>query len=259
MPTGFNYQRNINFATSFYTKESSPQRTESLTMSFTVNAELKLPFLQVGQATVTQAFDEKKRTMAPKVQTTTAYYNPNQAMFTEFGNGQRSYSQQLSVNLIRPSRDSKTVKLVRGEIPVLLLSKQTPEIVIDKIVNVKKKQFKGRRTTIDIDQVTQGNNWGNGVTYNVQMSVKEETESPNYDYQWANSLQHRLELFDAKGNKYWVWNSNLWNRGPRLANGTIMFRPPDGIQVGPPVKLVYNQWTSMQHTIKYEFKDLPLP
>jgi hypothetical protein len=258
VPTGFNYQRNINFTASYYNKGISDQRTESLTLNFTIHAELKLPFLQVGQATVKSGFDEKKRSMAPKVQTvTTTYYD--RSMYSEFGSGQRSYSHSLSVNLVRPSRDSKTAKLIQGEIPVLLLSKQTPEIVIDNIVNVKKRKFQGRRTTIDIDQVTAGNNWGNGMMYQIQMSVKEDSNSPNNDYAWANSLQHRLELMDAKGNKYWTWNSNLWNRGARFANGSIWFRPPDGVQIGPPVKLVYNQWTSLQHTLKFEFKDLPLP
>ncbi len=258
VPTGFNYQRNINFTGSYYNKEGTQQRSESLTLSFTINAELKLPFLQVGQAVVKAGFDEKKRSMAPKVNTTTSMYY-DRSMHSEFGNGQRSFTHSLSVNLTRPSRDSKTAKFIQGEIPVLLLSKQTPEIVIDNIINVKKRKFQGRRTTIDIDQVTAGNNWGNGMMYTIQMSVKEDSNAPNNDYAWANSLQNRLELMDAKGNKYWVWNSNLWNRGARFANGSIMFRPPDGVQIGPPVKLVYNQWTSMQHTLKFEFKDLPLP
>ena len=67
------------------------------------------------------------------------------------------------------------------------------------------------------------------------------------------------ELLDEKGTKYLVWSNSLYNRGPRQAQGTIMFRPPDNVAIGPPVKLVYNQWVPMGHRIKFEFRDLPLP
>ena len=38
-----------------------------------------------------------------------------------------------------------------------------------------------------------------------------------------------------------------------------MFQPPNNTTIGPPVKLVYNKWIPVNHRIKFEFTDLPLP
>jgi hypothetical protein len=256
VPNNMQYYRNVSYNGSYADKADHPQRNETLTLTFTINTEPKLPFLQVGQGYVTEAHDELKRPMAPKTQATAFYSGPT---YINYGNG-RTFSHSVSLALVRPHRDSKFAKVVRGEIPVTLLSKQLPEIVIDNPVMVKNGKFKARKTEIDLAQVTV-NNWGNGKLYQFQMTVKEESEmtTPNWDYTWGNSLQHRLELYDAKGNKYLVWSSNLWNRGPRLASGMIQFRPPDNVVIGPPVKLVFNRWVSLAHKIKFEFKDLPMP
>jgi hypothetical protein len=256
VPNNMQYYRNVNYNGSFTDKADHPQRTETLTLTFTVHTEPKLPFLTVGQAVVTQAHDEMKRSMAPATTNTTFYSGP---VYINYGNG-RTFAQSVNLALVRPHRDSKFAKVIRGELPVTLLSKQMPEIVIDNPAAVKNKKFRSSKTEIDIEQVTV-NNWNNGKMYQFQMTVKEQAEmvNGNWDYSWGNSLQHRLELYDAKGTKYLVWSSSLWNRGPRLAGGMIQFRPPDNGQVGPPVKLVFNRWVSLPHKIKFEFKDLPMP
>jgi hypothetical protein len=251
---GFHYNRSVNFSGSFTGPEKNVNRSEYLNFNFSISSEPKLPFLLVSAPVVTEAFDEMKRSMAPQIVNPTSYHHDS-----KYGSGSRTYSTSLSVALVRPSRDSKTAKLIRGEIPVVLLSRQKPEITVEKPLAVKKTKFKGGVSEIEIEDVTEANNWNNGKTYQVKMALKEETDLKGHDYAWQQSLQYRLELLDEKGTKYLVWSNSLYNRGPRQAQGTIMFRPPDNVAIGPPVKLVYNQWVPMGHRIKFEFRDLPLP
>jgi hypothetical protein len=256
VPAGIHYYRNINYGTG-PTKADPHSRSESMNLNFLIYTEPKLPFVQVLSPVVKEAYDENKKPMAPKV-VNSPY--PSYGRGSYYSNS-RFLNTSTSVNLIRPSRDSKMAKLVRGEIPVVVLSKEQEEVRVDKPVGVKKKKFKGRRAEMEIEEVTKANNWGNGNFYTIKMNIREDSDNPNYDYSWRDSLQYRLCLEDAKGNKYQVWSNSLWNtggRGGRYAQGSITYRAPDN-NTGEPVKFVYYRWVTEQHRIKFEFKDLPLP
>ncbi len=258
--TGFNYGRSVTFG-GVQQKEQPFPRSEYLNLNLSVHAEPKLPFLAVYNPVITHGYDDKKRSLVPRATGVVHYYD--QSQHSPYGNGTRTYHASLSLNLVRPSRDSKVARLVRGEIPVLVLSKAIPVIVVANPLAVKKQKFKGGKTEIEIEQVTANNGWANGKAYQFRMTVKEETSQTQHDYAWTNSLQHRLVLEDARGQRYVPWGSSFSNRAPRQVQGDMTFRPPDPAPnqpaVGPPVKLTFNEWVTARHQIKFEFKDLPLP
>jgi hypothetical protein len=256
--TSFNYNRNITFNGSFEKAKIEPQRTEYLAFNFTLHTEPKLPFLLVNTPVVTEAYDEMKRSMAPALNQSN-YNNYDRSRYSRYGSGSRSFYNSMSASLVRPSRDSKMARLIRGHIPVVLLGKQDPIITVDRPLAVKKQKFAHGRTTMELEEVIPTNNWNNGKMYQAKMTLKETTDLTQIDYTWSNSLQYRLELMDDKGNKYIVWSNSLYNKGPRQVQGTITFRPPDNVAVGAPVKLVYYEWHPVQHKVRFEFKDLPLP
>ena len=100
-----------------------------------------------------------------------------------------------------------------------------------------------------------------------------------------NSLYQRLELTDADGNKFQNQGSNWGTSGPNFATITFTFGPPVPQQqmakmnirglvlpglpaaaapkpakpAGPPTKLVYTTWETMDHLVPFTFTDLPLP
>jgi hypothetical protein len=76
---------------------------------------------------------------------------------------------------------------------------------------------------------------------------------------WASSLGQRIALVDAKGNKYQVQQSRWDSTSPSNARGELTFINPRNGPLGPPVKLVYSIWVTMQYAVPFEFKDLPLP
>src|SRR5262249_40585681 len=156
VPSGINYYRNINFG-SGPSKANPHLISESMSFSFMIYTEPKLAFIQVLAPVITEAYDENNKPMAPKVTPSTYPYYKG----SYYGNS-RFLNATTSVSLSRPSRDSKKAKLVRGELPVIVLSKEEEEVRVDKPVGVKKKKFKGRKAELEIEEVAEANNWGNG-------------------------------------------------------------------------------------------------
>jgi hypothetical protein len=256
VPTGMHYSRSVNYGGD--RKQPAHSRSEYMNLQFMIFTEPKLPFIQVFSPIITEAYDENKKPMFIKTAVADPFQNPGYY----YGNS-RFLSNSQSVNLIRPSRDSKVAKVIRGEIPVMVLSKEQELLVVNKPLEVKKKKFKGPSAEMEVEEVAQANNWGNNKAYTVKLNLKEDSDNPNMDYNWQYSLQHRLALVDAKGNKYLHSGTSLHNpggRGGRFVQGSVTFYAPNnGVAIGDPVKLIYYKWITEQHRIKFEFKDLPLP
>jgi hypothetical protein len=253
----FHLQRYVNFAGPADAQPPQHSRSETLTLNLTVQSEPKIPITQVLAPEISEAFDENKRPMAIKAAPVTTHYYDNGMGYSRYGGGYRSFSMATAVNLLRPTRDSKFAKLIKGEIPVVL-SQEVPEFVIEQPLTVKKKKFKRSITDLEIEDVTEGA-WGNGKSYTVKLSVQEQTDMRYNDYNWLNTLPQHFELLDAKGNKYMCQNIGLNSMGPRLAKGQIQFYPNGPVALGPPVKLVYNKWIPVNHRIKFELHNLPMP
>jgi hypothetical protein len=248
---GFYYSRNIDFAAVPKDTPRRGNRSESLSASFSVSVEPKVSLLGVGQARLTTAPDEKNNPMLPQQtngvhQVTTHYYSYN---------GYRCYSQQFQANLAWPAKESRTVKVLKGEVPVTLLVDQRPGIVVEKVLAAKGKQLKQGDIDLDIEDVTEGP----GKVYQIRMTLRNNGKDNTGDFSWHNSLYQRLEVHDAKGNKYQSRGFNWLNTTPNSVNGTFMFGEPGAGAVGPPAKLVYYTWETMQHQVPFEFRDLPLP
>src|SRR5260221_14768025 len=147
------------------------------------------------------------------------------------------------------------VKRLRCSLPVTLLAEQKPEVIVDDILKVKNKKFTGNTVEVQIDEVKEQNK----TQYHVKMSVRNTAPNAAQDYNWTNSVHQRVELLDAKGNKYHSQGYNWENSSPNHVQATFMFGNNGNATLGPPVRLVYNQWALIQHTIEFEFKNLMLP
>jgi hypothetical protein len=161
---------------------------------------------------------------------------------------------QSQVQLGGPASTARTVKLLRGSVPVTLLAEQKPEIVIEKILEVKKKKFEGKEANLEIEDVKEMP----GQSVQVMFTARRNSKDTQYDYTWTNSLQQRVELTDAKGGKFMANGMNWNNNTPTSVQGTFIFTDPTG-KLGKPAKLTYFGWVTVQHQVDFEFHDLPLP
>jgi len=120
--TGFNYGRNNNFGQLPKNPGQQPQQgNEYLNVSLQITTEPRLPILKTGQVKLSVAEDDEGHSMIPKND------NPNNNMSNRVYYGWwRGYIQQVQAPLVWSSKSSRTVKMLKGLIPVTLLADQKP-------------------------------------------------------------------------------------------------------------------------------------
>ena len=254
--TGFNQYKNINFG--LVGAGQSQSRNETLTLMFSVFVEPKLALLGVGEAHVEAAYDNEKNSMLPPVNNVDFNNNPWMArrfVAGKYGNGNRMYSMQTQVNLQRPSDRATSLKVVRGVLPVTLLTDQKAVVVTDKLLQAKGTKAKAGDALINIDEVTETP----AKQYQIKMSITEDQKDNPNDYSWTNSLYQRIEVLDDKGNKMQIYGSQWNNSSANHVNMTLTYGAVGGAKPEPAAKLIYHTWTTEQHLVPFEFKDLPLP
>ena len=250
--TGFNYYLNSNFGQlpRNPAQQQAPQSYESLQGNFTVAVEPRMPILKIGMIRLLKAEDSEKNSML--------LAGPNGLnqpwMGRAYNNNARSYTQSASVNLAWPAKSSRTIRFIKGIIPVTLLAEQKPTVVTDNLMTAAGKKFKVGTANFQIDNI--GKRGGN--QYEFKMGYSDENAEHNWDYSNIYSLQQRLELQDAKGvkcNSYINWTTF---NSPTSAQ-FVLFSQPHSSKAGPPAKLVYQVWVQLDQDVQFEFKDLPLP
>jgi hypothetical protein len=250
--TGFNYNRSVDFSARPKTPTAT-QRSEYLNFNFTLFVEPKLPILQLGAVKVLEAYDENRVSMVPGNSGDDLDNGWGGRRFYRYGNGYRQYAQQASVNLLPTSEKARAVKYLRAVVPVTLLSEQRPEVVSDKVLTAKGKKVKFGQTHIHVEDVTETA----GKQYQIRMSITEDGK--DNDYTWMNSLYQRIELVDGKGNKFQSYGTSFSSAGPGNAQVTFTYGPQGGAKTGVPTKLIFYAWSTVQHQVAFEFRDLPLP
>ncbi len=257
VPTGFQHYRNIEFGL-VGKGGAGGARTETLTLGLTVFAEPKLPLLGMGEVRVDAAYDTERNSMLAPDGGPDEMADPRLARLggrwvSNYGVGNRAASMPAQLALARPSDKATGVKVIRGRIPVTLLAEQTPVVVAEDVLKAKGTRAKVDTTSFHIEDVSQLAN----KQVQVKMTVSESAENPQ-DFTWMNALYQRIELQDEKGNKFMVVGNGWGHSTPGAVQITTTFMP-QGARFGTPRKLIYYRWTTLQHEVAFEFKDLPLP
>jgi hypothetical protein len=251
--TGFHFYRNTNLAfVSRNPGNTFNQDSENLQLSLTVAVEPRLPILKLGQVKLLAAEDDQNCSMLANFNYENYYWGRRYY----YGGQQRSFFQQTSVSMSWPAKSSRTVKRVKGIIPVTLLADQKSTLVTDNLLSSKGKKFQVGSATFAIDDIS-------NVSSNqqqIKISYMEGDSDNPYDYNRIRSVQQRLEIQDASGRKYPSYVRSFFFNGPGSATFQMYTQaPPKGSKLGPPAKLVYQVWVQMEHEVPFEFKNLPLP
>lgn len=248
--TGFHYHKSLTFGAIPRSSPSIGQRSEQMSFQFSVVAEPKLPLLGLGQPKLVAALDDQDNSLAPPQAKGAIYETYHSGYY-----GYRNLVLQTQVQLVGPGNNARTVKVIKGALPVTLLTEQRPEITVEQILTVKDKKFEGKDVSLEIAEVKEAP----GKTYHVVMTARRNGKDQSHDYTWTNSLHQRVELTDDKGQKFQSHGFNWINGTPTTVNGTFMFGEGGNAALGKPHKLTYYAWVTMQHQVEFEFKDLPLP
>lgn len=244
----FSYNKTINFGPLPRNPANHQLRNESLTFSFTVHSEPKLPIMNVGQPRVLEAIDDAGASMAPT--------NSNQYVTYHNYGGYRTLMHGQQINLLWPNKSARLVKRLRVILPVTLLSEQKPEIVVENLLKVKNAKFTGSNSELQVLEVKETNN---KTQFQVKVIARNKMSNAAHDYSWANTVPQRIEVHDAKGNKLFSHGYNYESSSQGSMQATFMFGTNGDPKIGPAAKLVFNHWATMSHDIEFEFKDLALP
>src|SRR5262249_44647292 len=135
----FNYNKSIDFSALPRTA-GAVHRYENMYFSVTIWSEPRLPLMGLGEPRLTEAVDNDNRSML------LSDVNPGmdgtfgRRFVSHYGYGYRSYAMQTQVALARPSEKSRSVKLIKGSVPVTLLADQKPHVVAEDILKAKGKK-----------------------------------------------------------------------------------------------------------------------
>jgi hypothetical protein len=160
---------------------------------------------------------------------------------------------QASVNLYRPSEKATLLKHLRGVVPVTLLVEQKPIVISDKIMSAKGLKKMAGDLEFHIENVQKMPN------NQVQLKFTVTNKGKANDYMWMNTLYQRIELLDEKGNKFQNWGSSWGGNGANHVNLTMTYGHMGAAKAATPARFVYQHWTTRQHDIAFEFRDVPLP
>src|SRR5205807_176888 len=151
------------------------------------------------------------------------------------GGNNRSFIQNASANLAWPSKNSRTVKILKGIIPVTLLAEQRPVVVSDAILSAKGKKLKAANSTFNVDDIT-----NNNKQHQIKITYSDDGGDNPYDpYGRIQSIQQRLESQDAKGNKI-PSNIQIFSRGQSNVQLQIMTQSVGtNSKIVPPATLVF--------------------
>ncbi len=233
-------------------------RTENLTLLYTVFSEPKMPILGLGEAKLLAAFDSEGNSLIPQVVT-----NPNGQLqgfrgrsVSRYGNGYRMLSMQSSINLRRQNERCLEATLIRVSVPANILIQQESLLLSKDLLGDKGKKFEGGGFTFQLDNATMGPNGGLSLKMNIQDQSKDPT-----DMTWMNSLGQRIEVRDEKGTKLNLSSSNWGSSGPNYVQMGFDFQPSTPAAAGKPQKFqfTFHHWKTMETLINFELKNLPLP
>jgi hypothetical protein len=223
-------------------------------------AEPRLPFLGMGEVRIEAAYDSERNSMIPREP-----INENMMDGGMWGGGMRigrryynggykQTSMQVGMNLTRMSEKASTIKLLKGVVPVTLLVEQKPITLADPFLSAKGKKTTAGEIEFTIETVQKMPN------NQFQVKFSATNKGAANDYSWTNTLYQRLELLDAKGNKYQNWGSN-WHGG--VGNNTVSltmtYSSFGGNKIGPPTRFIFQHWVTRQHDVYFTFRDVPLP
>lgn len=245
---GLSYSRNVTFGPVARDGFAEGARSESMNLSLSVTVEPRLRLLGLGHVRLTEASDERGNSLL----------HANSPGDNIRGLYRSWDSKSLNLSAYTPltyaCREARRVKRIRGVVPVRVLLEERADIVVDKPLTVKNKTYTAGTTELTVEEVTHNKEGGRNV---VKLKFTLKTTDKSGTANLRSSLEQRLQLEDAKGNKFRSWGSSL-SGGEENVSGTFEFINFNGGEEAP-MKLVYTSWVTLEHHVNFEFKDLPLP
>lgn len=216
-------------------------RRRLLTAHFALSAEPKFFVLDSLTPTIDSAVDEHGKAF------TILCAEPKKA-FDDSLAGQSRNANRFALSLQGATADSRQLKELRGTLPIQVAVRRKTVVATEKFLQSKGTTFRVGDETLTIAQIRQMDR-----LYQLRIEVPRPL---GYTPCW----HQRIHLEDANGNRYQCDYAGSSNGAPNMPCWiNFDFWAEVNIAAGPPVKLVVDEWTVVQHSVQFVFKDVPLP
>jgi hypothetical protein len=136
--------------------------------------------------------------------------------------------------------------VLKGTIPIQLEKEKKTTVLIDKLLEAKWKECKLGNSTIKLDEVWERKKQHYSLYLTLAGDLAEQDQRLLYD---------DLELLDEKGNHFELNGTGVFKG--ETTSMRLHYSP--GTATGPAVRLVYTTRVTLDYTLPFEFRDLPLP
>lgn len=153
------------------------------------------------------------------------------------------------IQLQRASDRARTLKVLRGVIPVEVVVERKRVVVSENFLESTGTECRIGQEAIQISRVRSLNEKG----YAVRLAV------PPFHKDARTFWRERTHLEDARGNRFARGGYGHYEQGDMVNEVGLEFKAGQDPQMGPPKRLVIEDWVIVRHLIRFEFKDLPLP
>jgi hypothetical protein len=240
--TQLHEDRDIDFTEAGKNKEIGI-RNNRLKLTVSVAAELRFMVLGFETVCVDVALDEDSEPLRQPPASEEGLQDTSlRSLFRE------SSKDSTNIVLQRSSGKGKTIKVIRGTVPVMVMVERKPKVITDKVLASTGTKFQIGDGNLEIIQ-SEIDKDGN---YKIRLSLPPDRKG--IDLHWHD----RIQIEDANGNKY---EANGRSTSTSGNNKEISFHygQPKDPKVGLPSKLIIEDWVILHHEVPFEFKDVPLP
>jgi hypothetical protein len=229
--TDFHEDRDANF-TALGPNKRIGKVDHLLTLGLSVTAEPRFQLIAVEPAEVTVAIDENGQSLRDSLDTR-----------LEPGLSRNSRS---TLSLMRASDRAKVIQGLRGFVPVHVVLERKRVVMTNNVLGSKGSKVKVGDDLLEITDAARPVQLGGEIT--IVLDVPEDKNG--VDRNWSR----RISLEDPDGKKF-----TLVGRGYFGRKKSFQFQNPENMEIGPPARLIAEDWKIVRYRIPFEFKNVPLP
>jgi hypothetical protein len=213
-------------------------------------SEPRYLLLGIDPAKVEMARDENELMLTAVPSDQTEWYTMRLARLIrrERASDDEAVPFESDIRLQRTNAKGKTIKQVRGSLPVNVVVARKDVVATEKFLESKGTTARIGNDNLEILVASQSEK---GDYFNLEIRVPKQED---FSLHWHD----RIHLEDAKGHRLKSTSRGYGNVGEKYWVD-FGYPKPDDPDVGPPVKVVIEDWTIVRHPIPFAFKDVPLP
>ncbi|MDB5353370.1 MAG: hypothetical protein JWN86_4617 [Planctomycetota bacterium] len=233
---------------------------EQFQASLQILAEPRMTVTMSGPVRLSEAVDDRGNSLLPQAPSgVTFQHNSGYNRFETAGN----IALQTAIGLKYPDRAGRTIKKLRGTIPVTVSARKEEPLLI-ALADAKGKTYHNSEISLTVHEIRTDPNFDQ-TTLEITVRSLDASSSPNggmfgpefMAIRAPGSSQNQLEIADSQGRAFKTWNLMSQMQGPDGVRMTLRVASQDG--TGPPSQLRYYEMARINTDAEFEFTDVDMP